>query len=190
MKKTFDTARIPIGLVGLGLMGCSITACLLMAGHPVMAVAPIPVDLDHAENRIEHLRGAYREGLIKEAPEYYLKNLTITEDYKDLAGCKLILECTLEDLDIKKAVYLKIETYASPEALLTSNTSAIPISILQNLTKYPKRFFGLHWMEPSHTTRFLEVICGDLSDKTKGQYLYDLAHCWQKEPTLLLKDIR
>ncbi len=114
MKKTFDTARIPIGLVGLGLMGCSITACLLMAGHPVMAVAPIPVDLDHAENRIkEHLRGAYREGLIKEAPEYYLKNLTITEDYKDLAGCKLILECTLEDLDIKKAVYLKIETYAS-----------------------------------------------------------------------------
>jgi 3-hydroxybutyryl-CoA dehydrogenase len=45
-------------------------------------------------------------------------------------------------------------------------------------------------MEPSHTTRFLEVICGDVSDKAKGKYLYDLAHSWQKEPTLLLKDIR
>ena len=191
MKQTFDTSAIPVGLVGLGLMGCSITACLLMAGHPVIAVAPIPVDLDHAESRIkEHLRGAYREGLIKNVPEHYLKNLTITEDYKNLAGCKLILECTLEDLDIKKAVYHKIETYASPEALLTSNTSAIPISILQKQTKHPERFFGLHWMEPSHTTRFLEVICGDLSDKTKGEYLYDLAHYWEKEPTLLLKDIR
>jgi len=191
MKQTFDTATIPVGLVGLGLMGCSITACLLMAGHPVVAVAPIPVDLDHAENRIrEHLRWAHREGLVKNKPEYYLKNLTITEEYKDLAGCQLILECTLEDLEIKKAVYLKIEAHASPEALLTTNTSAIPISILQNLTKHPERFFGLHWMEPSHTTRFLEVICGDRSDKAKGRYLYELAHCWQKEPTLLLKDIR
>jgi 3-hydroxybutyryl-CoA dehydrogenase len=45
-------------------------------------------------------------------------------------------------------------------------------------------------MEPSHTTRFLEVICGDVSNKDKGRYLYDLAHHWEKEPTLLLKDIR
>jgi len=89
MKQTFDTGAIPVGLVGLGLMGCSITACLLMAGHPVVAVAPIPVDLDHAENRIrEHLRWAHREGLIKNKPEYYLKNLTITEEYKDLRAGK------------------------------------------------------------------------------------------------------
>ncbi len=191
MKQTFDTSTIPVGLVGLGLMGCSITTCLLMAGHPVVAVAPIPVDLDHAESRIkEHLAGAYREGLVNNPPEYYFENLVITQDYRMLEKCKLILECTLEDLDIKRAVFQKIETYASPDALLTSNTSAIPISILQKHTKHPGRFFGLHWMEPSHTTRFLEVICGDESDKVKGKYLYDLAHCWDKEPTLLLKDIR
>jgi 3-hydroxybutyryl-CoA dehydrogenase len=156
-----------------------------------VAVAPIPVDLDHAEGRIkEHLKGAYEEGLTKNTPEYLLKNLTITQDYTRLANCKLTLECTLEDLDIKKTVYNKIESAISPESLLTSNTSAIPISILQNQTKHPERFFGLHWMEPSHTTRFLEVICGDLSNKDKGRYLYDLAHHWEKEPTLLLKDIR
>src|SRR5260221_13135135 len=95
MKKTFDTARIPIGLVGLGLMGCSITACLLMAGHPVMAVAPIPVGLDHAENRIKkHLRGAYREGLTNVPPENYLKNLTIHEHYEDPASLKLLFDST------------------------------------------------------------------------------------------------
>jgi len=75
-------------------------------------------------------------------------------------------------------------------AIMASNTSAIPISILQKLTTRPERFFGLHWAEPSHTTRFLEVICGELSDIEKGEYLYELSHLWGKEPTLVRKDIR
>jgi 3-hydroxybutyryl-CoA dehydrogenase len=191
MKQTINTKDITVGVVGLGLMGCSITTCLLMANHPVVAVAALPSDLDHAPDRIrEHLQGAYHEGLIHKEPQYYLSNLTITSDYKKLADCKLVLECTIENLDIKKSVYAKIEDVIAIDALLTSNTSAIPISILQKETKHPERFFGLHWLEPSHTTRFLEIICGDLSDKELGKYLYDLSHCWEKEPTLLLKDIR
>ena len=73
---------------------------------------------------------------------------------------------------------------------MTSNTSAIPISLLQKMTKHPDRFFGLHWAEPSHTTRFLEVICGDESDIEKGEYLYELSNYWNKEATLVRKDIR
>jgi 3-hydroxybutyryl-CoA dehydrogenase len=45
-------------------------------------------------------------------------------------------------------------------------------------------------MEPSHTTRFLEIICGDLTDPSKAEWLYQLAHYWSKEPTLVRKDIR
>jgi 3-hydroxybutyryl-CoA dehydrogenase len=180
-----------IGVVGLGLMGCSITTCLLMAGHKVIAVAPISQDLQNASGRIlNHLTKSKEEGLIDRLPESYLNNLTITEDYSALASCSLVIECTLEDVNIKKHVYSKIEEVISPEALLTSNTSAIPISILQNLTAAPERFFGLHWAEPSHTTRFLEVICGEKSDITKGEFLYELSHYWGKEPTLVRKDIR
>jgi 3-hydroxybutyryl-CoA dehydrogenase len=58
------------------------------------------------------------------------------------------------------------------------------------MTKHPDRFFGLHWAEPSHTTRFLEVICGDESDIKKGEYLYELSNYWNKEATLVRKDIR
>jgi 3-hydroxybutyryl-CoA dehydrogenase len=58
------------------------------------------------------------------------------------------------------------------------------------MVQHPARFFGLHWAEPSHTTRFLEVICGEESDAVKGEYLYKLAHGWAKEPTLVRKDIR
>lgn len=181
----------PIGVVGLGLMGCSIATCLLMAKHPVIAVAPIPDDLKHAKNRItEHLQKSQQEGLVQNPPQHYLQQLTITEDYTCLSDCILVIECTIENLAIKKSVYQKIESVISRDALLASNTSAIPISVLQQHTTYPERFFGLHWAEPSHTTRFLEVICGEQSDGSKGEYLYRLSHNWQKEPTLVRKDIR
>jgi 3-hydroxybutyryl-CoA dehydrogenase len=111
-------------------------------------------------------------------------------DYQALSPCVLVIECTLEDLAVKKSVFEKIETVIGQHALLTSNTSAIPISILQKQTKFPERFFGLHWAEPSHTTRFLEVICGELSDVERGEYLYQLSQGWGKEPTLVRKDIR
>lgn len=172
-------------------MGCSITACLLMAGHPVTAVAPVPADLDHAGRRIrEHLERSMEEGLTGAPAEQHLRRLTITEDYGKLRHCRIVIECTLEDLNIKESVYRKIEEVIASDALLTSNTSAIPISLLQARTKFPGRFFGLHWAEPSHTTRFLEIICGEDSEVTLGEYLYQVAQGWGKEPTLVRKDIR
>lgn len=190
-QEVINTNTLPVGVVGLGLMGCSIATCLLMAGHPVMAVAPIDSDLEHAEKRIKyHLIKSRKEGLTNEAPDILLKNISITGDYSLLQPCALVIECTLEDLAIKKNVFEKIEAVINPDALLSSNTSAIPISILQKHTRHPQRFFGLHWAEPSHTTRFLEIICGEMSDVSKGEYLYSLSHGWGKEPTLVRKDIR
>ena len=186
-----NPSQISVGVVGLGLMGCSITTCLLMAGHRVVAVAPLPIDVPTAKPRIsEHLQKSLEEGLTVQSPDFFFESLLLTEDYAALAACGLVIECTLEDLAIKKSVYEKIEAVVSEEAVITSNTSAIPISILQKEVQRPERFLGLHWAEPSHTTRFLEVICGELSDVSKGEWLYELSHAWGKEPTLVRKDIR
>ncbi len=191
IQASIEPKTMAVGVVGLGLMGCSITTCLLMAGHPVVAVAPIPDDLVNAEKRVfQHLERSRSEGLVPEPPSYYLSGLRITEDYGELKNCRIVIECTLENLAIKAGVFKKIEEVIAPDAILTSNTSAIPISILQGCLKGPERFFGLHWAEPSHTTRFLEIICGDGSDLAMGEYLYAIAHHWGKEPTLVRKDIR
>ncbi|HZI52226.1 MAG TPA: 3-hydroxyacyl-CoA dehydrogenase family protein [Chitinophagaceae bacterium] len=191
MKKSINTSEITIGVVGLGLMGNSIVTCLLIAGHPVVGVAPMPDDLKFAENRIKaHLKKSKEQGLVNNSPKHYLKQLTITEDYNLLNDCSLVIECTIEDMDIKKSVHEKIERVIKSDCLLTSNTSAIPISMLQKLTLHPGRFFGLHWTVPAQTTRFLEVICGDLSDQSKAEYLYELSYQWGKEPILVRKDIR
>jgi len=109
-------------------MGCSIATCLLIAGHPVIAVAPIAADLEHAEKRIlGHLQRAFEEGVATRPPESYLNSLVITEDYGMLKECKLVIECTIEDFDIKKSVFGKIESAIAPGALLVSNTSAAEI---------------------------------------------------------------
>lgn len=191
MTTTFKTSEIPAGVVGLGLMGSSIVTCLLIAGHPVIGIAPMPDDMNNAGDRIHgHLFRAYEEGLIPEQPEFYEQSLVITEDYSRLKDCSLVIECTLEDIEIKKSVFGKIESVISADTLLTTNTSAIPISELQKFTLHPERFYGLHWMIPAHTTRFLEIICGDLSAMAGAEWLYKLAHHWAKEPMLLRKDIR
>ena len=101
-----EASEIQVGVVGLGLMGCSIATCLLMSGHPVVAIAPIPVDMETAELRIrKHLTKARQEGLITEAAEFYLKNLIISESYTELKLCQLVIECTIENEEIKRSVY-------------------------------------------------------------------------------------
>lgn len=185
------TQTMPVGIVGLGLMGCSIATCLLAAGHPVVAVAPIPADVLTADSRIRHhLTDLHTHGILTETPDSVLSRLTLTESYVDLHDCRLVIECTLEDLDIKRRVYGLIEAAVSDDTVIASNTSAIPISQLQQLTRRPQRFIGLHWAEPSYTTRFLEVICGDQTEPVYAEFFYDLSHHWGKEPTLVRKDIR
>jgi 3-hydroxybutyryl-CoA dehydrogenase len=103
---------------------------------------------------------------------------------------QLVIENVKEDIDVKKEVFAKIDAAVSSSALITSNTSAIPISDLQQFVRFPTRFFGLHWMQPAHTTRFLEVICGKDSDPDLANYLYDLGASWEKETVLVKKDIR
>ncbi len=180
-----------IGLVGLGLMGCSIITAFLITGNKVVAIAPIPSDMSHAHSKILHyLQEAYEHNISKYTPEQNMQRLTISENYEALKNCELVLECVTENLEIKKQVFDKIESQISKNAILTTNTSAIPITVLKDYVKYPHRFLGMHWAEPAFTTRFLEIVCSDSTDIKLAEYLYQLATSWGKEPTLVRKDIR
>ncbi|GAB3907896.1 3-hydroxyacyl-CoA dehydrogenase family protein [Larkinella knui] len=191
MEHNLAVNQISVGVVGLGLMGSSIVAALLIAGHPVVAIAPLPVDMELAPQRIaDQLRHCEKAALLSHAPADYLAQLTVTDDYSQLQECRLVLECVIENLAIKETVYQKIEAVVSPEAVIASNTSAIPISILQHYISRPERFLGIHWAEPAYMTRFMEITCGDQTAMPYADWAFQLAHEWQKEPTLLRKDIR
>lgn len=181
-----------IGIVGLGLMGASIVTALVLKDQKVIAVAPIVSDLDKAApNRIRRsLEECRREGLTDKAPDELMENITFTSKYTDLNQCWLVMECVYEDLPIKQQVFEKIENTVSNEVIITSNTSAMPISMLQNYFKVPERFFGMHWAEPAYTSPFLEIVCGEKSPIEIGEKLRAIAEKWGKNPTLLRKDIR
>lgn len=179
------------GVVGLGLMGSSIVVSLLISGHPVIAIAPVAEDMALASERINnHLIHCEKSGILLKTKKEYLDLLTISEDYSELYHCSLVLECVIEIIEVKAEVYKKIEAVVTTDCIIASNTSAIPISELQARTHHPDRFLGIHWAEPSYLTRFMEITCGNKTAKNNADRVFQLAHYWGKEPTLLQKDIR
>jgi 3-hydroxybutyryl-CoA dehydrogenase len=184
-------AATPGGVIGLGLMGQSIVACLLSAGHPVVAITRRPER--EAEVR-RHIRGLLaelqRNGLQNGRPPAWLANLVVTSDYAALRDCSFVMESIIEDLATKKDVLRRIEEAVSPKCLIGSNTSAIPVTSFQEGMVHPERVLGIHWAEPAHVQRFIEVICGAQSAPEFADFALRLAALWGKEPTFVRKDVR
>src|ERR1019366_2608733 len=146
------------------------------------------------ENSPDRIRGLLAEmrseGLITLYPDEIAARFQVTDDYADLAECRYIFQSILEDLALKKETIAKIEAAVSPTAVIGSNTSSIPVTTLQKDTAHPERVLGIHWGEPAHVNRFLEIICGSQSDGAYAARVAALARFWGKEPTLVKKDVR
>jgi 3-hydroxybutyryl-CoA dehydrogenase len=180
-----------IGVVGLGLMGSSIVVSLLASGHHVVALAPIRGEKANAKKHISDLLDhANSAGLLKKGLKESTRSLFISEDYNCLSDCAIVIECVIEDKTIKSKVYHEIASVVRPDTIIASNTSAIPISVLQEYVEKPERFMGIHWAEPAYATRFLEITCGNKTKVENAEMVYKMANNWGKEPTLLRKDIR
>lgn len=183
--------KIKVGTVGLGLMGSSIATCLLAAGHQVTSVVKSIDEAGPARERVlGYLNEMQQEGLLSASPAELVDNLTITDSLKDLSAMPVVIESVYEDAYAKKQIYAELEKYIQPDAIIGSNTSAIPVSILQAGLNHPERFLGIHWAEPAHITRFMEIICGDKTDPANAERIKILAEYWGKEPSVLRKDIR
>jgi 3-hydroxyacyl-CoA dehydrogenase len=182
---------IPAGVVGLGLMGRSIIACLLAAGHHVVGVTRSLARRSDTRRRIlALLREMKRERLFTGDPRAVVGKLQLSEDFSALGICGIVMESVLEDLAVKHEVIRKVEGAVSPEALIGSNTSALPVTELQRGAQHPERILGIHWAEPAHITRFMEVICGNQTSPECGERVILLASRWKKEPTLVRHDVR
>jgi 3-hydroxyacyl-CoA dehydrogenase len=186
-----NTGGVPVGVVGLGLMGTSIATCLLAAGHPVVGVELDSAKRAQARRRVlAHLKQMRAEGLAKGSAPRLTDRFTTSDDYSALAESQLVLESIVEDPKLKRACLHEIERSVRREAIIGSNTSAIPPSLLQRGMSYPDRVMGIHWGEPAHTTRFMEIVCGNQTKLRYARRAVALARRWGKEPSLLRRDIR
>lgn len=180
-----------VAVIGLGLMGRSIVACLLAAGHPVTGVTDSLDASAHTPARIhELLVEMAEEGLLAEPVETVMERFRLTAELREIAAAGVVCESITEDLDLKRELLHRVEQFVSPDCILASNTSALPVSQLQEGAIHPERILGLHWDEPAHITRFMEIIPGKATAPKYMDRATELALKWGKEPSRLRKEIR
>jgi 3-hydroxybutyryl-CoA dehydrogenase len=180
-----------VAVIGLGLMGRSIVACLLAAGHRVIGVSDDPSASASIQQRIADLLNEMRdETLLSDDVHSVMQRFAVTGDLGAIAGSIIVFESITEDLTLKRSLLHNTERIVSPTCILATNTSALPVSLLQEGALHPERFLGIHWDEPAHITRFMEIIPGQSTAPEYLDRVAELAPLWGKEPSTLRKEIR
>jgi len=179
-------------VVGLGLMGTSITTCLLAAGHPVIGLEKETGRRRLVKSRVlAALKRLAKEELLTADPEALIENLAVSGSYFDLADVAVVVESITENLVRKVEVLLEVEARVSPGTLIGTNTSAIPITQIQKKMSYPGRALGLHWDEPADVTIFMEIIQGKMTSPAFFTLAAQIAeHWWGKQPSRVRKDCK
>jgi 3-hydroxybutyryl-CoA dehydrogenase len=181
----------PVAVIGLGLMGRSIAACLLAAGHRVTGVTDDMTASASAPGKIAGLLDEmFEEGLLGERGSGVMQHFHMTSELKEVADSVIVFESVTEDLNLKRQLLQNAERFVSPACILASNTSALPVSLLQEGACHPERILGIHWDEPAHVTRFMEIIPGKTTSQESLDRVAKLAPLWGKEPSMLRKEIR
>jgi 3-hydroxybutyryl-CoA dehydrogenase len=190
-KQSNKPATVPVAVIGMGLMGHSIVACFLAAGYEVVGLtrnlAGHRGTPGHVRRLLQRMR---REGLLKRDPGRLIQSFRLSSEIADLAPCGLIVESIVEDLPAKMELFEAVEKHVAPTAIIATNTSSIPISLLQNGAAHPERFLGIHWDEPAHITRFMEIVAGEQTSPRYTRRAMKIAAQLGKEPSLLRRDIR
>ena len=175
----------------MGLMGTSIAACLLGAGHRVVCIEIDPEKRRTASKRLLRLLNeAHARGLLVKSGAALVERAKISAEVSDLGDAQIVVESTVESVSVKRQVLAQIESAVKRRTLIGTNTSAIPVTDLQRGAQHPDRILGLHWAEPANVTRFMEVICGKETSPANAARAMRFARQWGKEPSLLRRDIR
>lgn len=154
-------AKAKIAIVGAGYMGGGIAQVFALAGHEVSIF-----DLDAETTKLAYDRlisesQTFEElGLFAPGSAKIIEcNLSTGETVEEtVAKADYIAEVVPENIEIKEEVFARICTTAKPDAIIASNTSAIPISKLSAFVSNPGRFLGVHWVNPAPFIPGVEII--------------------------------
>jgi 3-hydroxyacyl-CoA dehydrogenase len=150
-------------VLGAGTMGSRIAAHLANAGIPVLLL-DLPPKAGSADRPLANIA---LEALAKSKPAAFYDqssaNLIMPGNFDDdlpkLSNCDWVIEAVAENLEIKTALLARVLPHLTPKALLTTNTSGLPVGrIASALASHRDRFFGAHFFNPPRYMRLLEVI--------------------------------
>ncbi len=152
-----------VAVVGAGTMGHGIAQVAAAAGYRVTL---IDATRDLAEAGIArvavNLDGAIARGKLEPAQkDVILERIAVADDIaRGAAGAQLVIEAVPEKMELKAAILRTLDQSVDAAAILASNTSSLSITALQRATVQPGRVIGLHFFNPVHINRLVEVVRG------------------------------
>jgi 3-hydroxybutyryl-CoA dehydrogenase len=163
-----------VAVVGAGTMGAGIARVFAEAGASVRLCARRESSLDAARERLGESAARVR--------------LTTSAD-DALDGAELVIETIVEEAEPKRAVLARAEELVAPEAILTTNTSSLPIAALAGALQRPERFAGLHWLNPPELVELVEVVGGERTSADTLTTLADWMEELGKSPVVVRRDV-
>jgi 3-hydroxybutyryl-CoA dehydrogenase len=149
-----------IGIVGSGIMGSGIAEVAATTGHEVVLRSR---SLESAQAMVAGLEKSLARQVEKGRREQAdadaaLARVTATADLADLAGCDLVLESVVEDLDIKLALFRELDAICGPDTIIATNTSTLPVVEMAMVTNRPGKVCGVHFFNPAPAMSLVEII--------------------------------
>lgn len=186
-KDTAPRTVEKVAVLGAGMMGAGIAYSCAKAG---MRVVLKDVSMAAAEKGKEYAAGVLAKALAKgrtteRQRDELLARITPTADPQDVAGCDAVIEAVFEDVSLKRKVFQEIEHLVVPDALLCSNTSTLPISLLAQGVERERDFIGLHFFSPVDKMPLVEIIKGAETGDEALARAFDLVRQLGKTPIVV-----
>lgn len=187
-----------IAVLGSGVMGSRIACHFANIGVEVILLDIVPKDaVDGIKSRNKIVDDALAFALKSNPSPIYKKTFAkrittgnFDDNMKDIATCDWIIEVVVERLDIKKQVFEKVELYRKPGTLITSNTSGIPIHLMNEgrSEDFQKHFCGTHFFNPPRYLKLLEIIPTTNTSSEVFDFLMHYGELYLGKTTVLCKD--
>jgi 3-hydroxybutyryl-CoA dehydrogenase len=149
-----------LGIVGSGIMGSGIAEVAAKAGVDVVLRSRQQASADAMVAGLERSlgkqveRGKLEEQVAKEVSA----RVRATDDLHELHGCDLVLESVVEDLEVKKELFTRLDDILESGAIIATNTSTLPVVELAMATERPEQVVGIHFFNPAPMMSLVEVI--------------------------------
>jgi 3-hydroxybutyryl-CoA dehydrogenase len=172
-----------VGVVGAGTMGNGIAHVFAQAGREVRLVDSDPAALERALATIgKNLQRQAHKGALEGSPGEVLGRIAAGGELGELAGVDFVVEAIVEEPEAKLRLFERLDRTVPARAILATNTSAIPVTLLGARTARPERVIGMHFMNPVPVMPLVEVVTGlDTSADTLAAVL-DLSRELGKTP--------
>ena len=174
-----------IGIVGAGTMGQGIAQICAQAGYKTILFDINAQVLKKAEattsNNLD--KGIERGKLTEAEKQAALANLIYTGDTLQLS-CDVIIEAVVERLEVKQSIFKDLDAVNTPDTIFASNTSSIPITRIAAGIPHPERVVGMHFFNPAHIMKLVEVISGAATSPEVAETIRQLALKLDKKPVM------